>query len=81
MSRFTDLPTKLREIAAYDSEQRSDLGNWIAAQGRMEDAALKIEALEREMERLQGPLCCNSRVKENSRGQLICEYCLGEYAT
>jgi hypothetical protein len=76
MSRFTDLPSKLREVASFDVEQRADLGNWMAAQGRLESAALKIEALEREMERLNGPLCCGARVKENSTGQMVCEYCL-----
>lgn len=45
MSRFTNLPARLREIAETGS---SDLGNWLAAIGTMEDAALKIESLERQ---------------------------------
>lgn len=53
MSRFTNLPARLREVAAFDADQRSDMGNWLAAQGTIEDAALRIEALERDLARLR----------------------------
>lgn len=51
MSRFTNIPARLREVASFDADQRADMGNWLAAQGTIEDAALKIEALERELAR------------------------------
>ncbi|MEL6411968.1 MAG: hypothetical protein AAFQ38_16375 [Pseudomonadota bacterium] len=53
MARFTKLPERLREVAEFDAEQRADFGNWLAASGVMKDAALKIEALERDLMRLR----------------------------
>lgn len=47
--RFTDIPKRLREVAELDHENIS-YGGWLAISDLMESAALKIEALERELE-------------------------------
>lgn len=51
MGRFTNLPARLREVASFDAEQLADTWTWLAAKGAIEDAALKIEALERDLAR------------------------------
>lgn len=50
--RFEKLPERLREMQAKLGEGEGvDLGEWLILQGLLGDAALKIEALEREVKR------------------------------
>lgn len=54
MGRFTNLPERLRTGAGMIScDQPLELGKALGVAGTMEDAALKIEALEREVRRLR----------------------------
>lgn len=60
--RFTRLPERLRESAALISTgEPLDWGNALALSSTLEDAALKIEALEREaqseVEAIERRLC------------------------
>lgn len=53
--RFTDLPDRLRRAAELiSSGDALDLSEEIAISSLLGDAALKIEALERELKRLAG---------------------------
>jgi hypothetical protein len=52
MSRFDAIPSKLRDAATRLCRPVTD-GQFLAITGLMEDAALKIEALDREVDRLR----------------------------
>jgi hypothetical protein len=51
MPRFYAIPSKLRDAATRLCRPVTD-GQFLAITGLMEDAALKIEALDREVDRL-----------------------------
>lgn len=50
--RFTDIPERLRNVPTILMKHLDD-GGWLAISGLMEDAALKIEALEKELNDLK----------------------------
>lgn len=55
--RFSDLPKRLRETTEMMANKcRVDISLWCAHSAATLDAALKIEALEREVEELRDDL-------------------------
>ena len=57
MARFSDLPSRLRETTEKMAAHASvDMSLWCAHSSAVLDAALKIEALEREIETLKSLL-------------------------
>lgn len=54
MSRFEDLPGRMRRASeALAGSAHRDIGEWLALSSLLQDGALKIEALERELQRFQ----------------------------